>query len=287
MNKEDISKLAKFCLTKNSHGFSSSLLEEGFYRFLALKSLNYLTQMNLFSDLSPKLTENVEPINEDCLCIDLKIKINDATLFAKAAITPDLRKSWEKTFVDNPPLYAKKIASTLNLNMRAEIGSVQLNLEEFKQIKCGDFILLDKITYDLEHNKGKTLLYLHNSPMLYAKIKQNKIKILDFAEYFEENKLMQEEKSADNYNLPKEEMQVENVEENITSMQNMPVTITVEAARFKMTLEKLMNLQPGNLLNLDVSPEKGVDISVNGQKIGKAELVNLGETLGIRITELG
>ncbi len=288
MNKEDISKLTKQCLTKeHEHGFSNSILAEGFYRFLAMQTIDYLTQMNLFQDLSVKLTENVKPITEASLCLDITIKINNTNLTGRIAITPELRTSWEKTFLHNPPLYAKEIASSLNLPIRAEIGNVQLNLEEFKKVKCGDFIILDKVTYDPNHHKGKTLLYLKESPLLYGKIKQNKIKILDYADYFEENKIMQEEKSEENVNLSPEEIKVTQSQENLASMQEMPVTITVEAARFKITLDKLMNLQPGNVLDLEINPQQGVDLSVNGQKIGKAELINLGETLGIRITEMG
>jgi flagellar motor switch protein FliN/FliY len=82
-------------------------------------------------------------------------------------------------------------------------------------------------------------------------------------------------------------VEVNDQEENVNPLQSMPVTLTVEAARFKITLDKLMNMQPGNVLDLSVHPEQGVDLSVNGQKIGRAELVNLGETLGIRIIEMG
>ena len=48
-----------------------------------------------------------------------------------------------------------------------------------------------------------------------------------------------------------------------------------------------MNMQPGNLLDLAIHPQRGVNLIVNGQKIAKGELVNLGETLGVRILEMG
>jgi flagellar motor switch protein FliN/FliY len=53
-----------------------------------------------------------------------------------------------------------------------------------------------------------------------------------------------------------------------------------------MTVDHLMKLSPGNFLELPIHPEQGVNLTVNGQKIGRGELVYLGEQLGIRILEL-
>ncbi|MCC6127583.1 MAG: FliM/FliN family flagellar motor switch protein, partial [Chlamydiae bacterium] len=61
----------------------------------------------------------------------------------------------------------------------------------------------------------------------------------------------------------------------------------VELARLKMTLERLTQLAPGNVLELPIETDQIVILSVGGKKIGKAELVYLGENLGVRILELG
>jgi len=85
-----------------------------------------------------------------------------------------------------------------------------------------------------------------------------------------------------------ENIPVEKTNELPTSdIANLDITIIVEAARFKISLDKLMNLQVGNLIDLAVNPQAGVDLVVNGKKIARAELLNLGETLGVRILDLG
>jgi flagellar motor switch/type III secretory pathway protein FliN len=53
-----------------------------------------------------------------------------------------------------------------------------------------------------------------------------------------------------------------------------------------MTLDQLMNLTPGNTLEIPIHPDQGVSLTVNGQKVGRAELVYLGEQLGLRILEI-
>lgn len=72
----------------------------------------------------------------------------------------------------------------------------------------------------------------------------------------------------------------------VESPKDIPITVAVEVARFEMTVEKLMQLQPGNLLSLNIHPEDGVDLIVNGRRVGRGELLLMGESLGVRVTEV-
>jgi flagellar motor switch protein FliN/FliY len=76
-------------------------------------------------------------------------------------------------------------------------------------------------------------------------------------------------------------------EEEAVALKKLPILVTVELARLHITLEKLMQLAPGNLIDLPVHPDQAVKLTVNGQVVGQAELVHLGETLGLRILSLG
>lgn len=71
----------------------------------------------------------------------------------------------------------------------------------------------------------------------------------------------------------------------ILKPEEIPLTISIEIGRIQMSIEQLMQLAPGNMLDLDISPEDGVDLIVNGHCIGKGELLKLGETLGVRILD--
>lgn len=72
---------------------------------------------------------------------------------------------------------------------------------------------------------------------------------------------------------------------SLVKPEEIPVTVTVEVGRLQVSLQKLMELQPGNILELDVHPENGVDLVVNGRCIGKGELLKLGDALGVRILD--
>lgn len=69
--------------------------------------------------------------------------------------------------------------------------------------------------------------------------------------------------------------------------EQIPVNLTVEVGRIQMTMDQLLKLEPGNLLEIDVHPEHGVDLTINGKLVGKGELIRIGETLGVRVVQIG
>ena len=68
---------------------------------------------------------------------------------------------------------------------------------------------------------------------------------------------------------------------------DIPVCLAVEVAQLRLSVQKLLDLQPGNLLDLNISVENGVNLVVNGKIIGRGEMIKVGETLGVRILEIG
>ncbi|WP_250223613.1 FliM/FliN family flagellar motor switch protein, partial [Chlamydia psittaci] len=48
-----------------------------------------------------------------------------------------------------------------------------------------------------------------------------------------------------------------------------------------------LNLSQGSILNLNgIHPSRGVDLVLNGAKVGRGEIVSLGDVLGIRVLEV-
>ena len=68
--------------------------------------------------------------------------------------------------------------------------------------------------------------------------------------------------------------------------EDIGLDIVIEVGRLQMSIAKLNELQPGNVLEIDVRPENGVDLVVNGKRIAKGELLKLGEVLGVRILDI-
>lgn len=67
----------------------------------------------------------------------------------------------------------------------------------------------------------------------------------------------------------------------------IPMTISVELGQVETTAEKLLAIEAGNLIELQRSLEQGVDLVVNGRRIGRGELMRVGDQIGVRVTEIG
>lgn len=82
---------------------------------------------------------------------------------------------------------------------------------------------------------------------------------------------------------PMEGQQQESVE---TTFDEVKVQIVFEAGRLELPLGELQKMRPGYVLELDRPAGLTVDLTVRGQPIGKAELVQVDNTLGARILRL-
>jgi flagellar motor switch protein FliN len=73
----------------------------------------------------------------------------------------------------------------------------------------------------------------------------------------------------------------------VIATEQIPVTLTVEIARLRMNLDKLLELKPGNVLELAVNIQEPVTLRMNGKKIARGELIKLGDLLGVKILRIG
>ena len=85
---------------------------------------------------------------------------------------------------------------------------------------------------------------------------------------------------------PKETQQPSPAKQALTPEQ-IPITLVVEVGQIQLTMEQLLKLEPGNLLEINSYPENRVDLTVNGRVVGKGELVRIGEVMGVRVLQLG
>ena len=126
-------------------------------------------------------------------------------------------------------------------------------------------------------NSALAVFKIGSTPLFQAKVSKGQMELVDYTFTNEEN--MQENRETEAPLTPAEE-------ENV-SIRDVPLNVCVELARLKITLDQLMHLNVGNMIELPIHPDQGVALTVNGKKVGRAELLYLGESLGIRILEVG
>lgn len=303
MGKEDMAQLTALAMTptEEGKGFSSSKFQEGFYYFLATELVLLAREHNVVQDLSLTIAGPAMPPEEESLCIDVEIKLPKQTFWGRWICPASLHQAFKSHFYNTqPPDLTTSFAKQLDVTVHLEVGQTQLTISEWKGVSVGDFILLDRCSYDPTTKKGNGVLMLGETPLLRTRIKDSSLKMIDYAIYREEEYPMNPEVPPENENQEEETGELPSEEstehlwspgdeeiQKLVSSKEIPLNLTVEVARMQINLEKLLQLSPGNTLELPVRPEHGVDVVVGGKKVAKAELVKLGEMLGIKILQLG
>lgn len=67
---------------------------------------------------------------------------------------------------------------------------------------------------------------------------------------------------------------------------DVPLEVTVELGRARMTVRELLALQAGSVVELDRVAGTPVDVLVNGQLVARGEVVVVAEELGVRLTDI-
>ncbi|MGQ9855832.1 MAG: flagellar motor switch phosphatase FliY [Fervidobacterium sp.] len=76
------------------------------------------------------------------------------------------------------------------------------------------------------------------------------------------------------------------IDERLQLLFDVPLNVTVELGRTKLTLKEVMELGIGSLIELDKLTGEPVDIYVNNKLIARGEVVVIDENFGVRITEI-
>ena len=69
-------------------------------------------------------------------------------------------------------------------------------------------------------------------------------------------------------------------------LDDLPVRLVFEVGRVELSLGELQRLAPGALVPLARPIEEPLDIMANGRRLGRGTLVQIGDSLGVRIVSL-
>jgi flagellar motor switch protein FliN/FliY len=67
---------------------------------------------------------------------------------------------------------------------------------------------------------------------------------------------------------------------------DVPLDLTVELGRSRMTIQDLLGLGPGSVIELDKIAGEPLDILVNQRLIARGEAVVVNDKFGVRITDI-
>ncbi len=67
---------------------------------------------------------------------------------------------------------------------------------------------------------------------------------------------------------------------------DVPLEVNVELGRTRMTIQDLLQLGPGSVIELDKVAGEALDILVNGRLVARGEAVVVNDKFGVRITDI-
>ncbi len=100
---------------------------------------------------------------------------------------------------------------------------------------------------------------------------------------------MNEQQSAENNSTPApaiNEHIAAHLSQDLDLILDIPVKMTVELGRTKMTIKELLRLSQGSVVTLDGLAGEPLDILINGYLIAQGEVVVISDKFGIRITDI-
>lgn len=77
-----------------------------------------------------------------------------------------------------------------------------------------------------------------------------------------------------------------NIDVNLESLLDVPVTISMEIGRTRINIRNLLQLNQGSVVELDRLAGEPMDVLVNGTLIAQGEVVVVNEKFGIRLTDV-
>lgn len=81
---------------------------------------------------------------------------------------------------------------------------------------------------------------------------------------------------------PKED----NESQRLEMLLDVPLDVSVELGRNRMSIQELLGLGPGSVLELDKVAGEPLDILVNQRLVARGEAVVVNDKFGIRITDI-
>lgn len=272
--KADQNKLAAWLMQEKTKSSIPEPLKDSFCRFLLLEVLEAASHLEPCSQFSPFLGEEEEIADEPAFCIDMEIISGNASCWGKLILPQSFRKEWVAHFsYPSRKKFLKDTAKTFEFPLHLTVGSVLLSQDEWNQLSLGDFLILDQGSYGREQIG---LLSFAQEPLFHVKVRSQTIEILDYAFTPQDN--MKKNASSSSH--------ADHAEQNFDAVKDVPLPLVVEIASFDLSLEKLVQLVPGNVLELPSLPDQGVSLTVHGKKVARGELLLLGESLGVRILNL-
>jgi len=204
----------------------------------------------------------------------------------------------------------------VSFSLAVMIAGIDLSPAELMSLEHGDVVLLPEDSPRFNDDgrlTGQVALLFHGAGQLRGKAKlvyEEEEYRLIFQEFFEHqtpggemetnnqemetnNQEMETNNQEKETNNQEKENQTDNAqspEDNLDAsgelLKDLSLSMVVELDRIQLTLDELVTLLPGQVVQLNRLPTEPISLSVDGKVIGKGQLVKIKDELGVKILTL-
>lgn len=165
----------------------------------------------------------------------------------------------------------QRLPSQLPLNIRLLIGAVRIGSLQLLSLRPGDVVIID----DSNAEAANALFLVGNHLIAPVELSEPHYRLRaplapiigSRWEWIMEGKVS----DATNTDLQNDDFE------------GVPVSVVFELGRATMPLGRLSQLAPGSVVPLLDTPRAIVDVIANGKRVGRGEIVRIGDGLGVRL----
>jgi flagellar motor switch protein FliN/FliY len=290
-------------------------MNEGFGTFVMLAILQALDKAAFPPKTRLEVVEHADGLAS--LLLQGALIAGEQTWPFEVYVSQALMQSLRQTMTPQPLASLNPaLAQILDLCLDLPVGRVDLPWNQFKKLKSGDVVILDQLDLDLASGDGTVLLRVGSQDVWSCRLSNGQL-IADqpFPAHSEDRAMsftpnsddelfgeLDEMGSFADYDLgdvetpapakgtaaghPAKEPKVPSKASKEGVADKVHVQLTVSLGRLSLTARELFELKSGNVLNFPIQTSGAVDLLVGADLVGRGELVQLGDAIGVRIVEL-
>jgi type III secretion protein Q len=198
--------------------------------------------------------------------LGIDIAIGEAPPFAASLHMSQAAAARVVTLFERHAPLAPDPLDMLRLPLAVQAADAPLTVSELRSLQPGDVVMLDCLP------DQQLLLLLGDSLQTRARRNGDSLECLMplNAVNPDRNHVMTQTATASDLDV---------------SLDDLPIRLVCQIGSVELSLAQLREMGSGSLLQLNAGAQDGVDLMVNGRRVGRGELVTIGDSLGVRLLE--
>lgn len=233
---------------------------------LELALLPFIEPLEQLTGQSLQVCELADATQSNSSAVSMKLEVQIAQV--PAWVMP-LRMTGEAAsliadLLDQNAVPAAHSLPALRLPLTVNSGETQLSLAELRSLRPGDVLMLD------DWPAEQVRLLLDHRLQARGELNGDTLTLLEKPTALNPLKEHAMTETATGANLD-------------ATLDDLPLKLVCQVGSVELSLAQLRELGAGSLLQLSPQLHDGVDLMVNGRRVGQGQLVKIGDGLGVRL----